>query len=224
MLKLILGCADGDDTDPLSCFVEFGFDAQKLASISDVLPALCMVLFEPFLQDDPYSTKYWDLNTRTEALLGELRWWFRSAGPPSQFLLMRAFSGLVSHLRALRIILPWRTVLLRTLGDDVIAQARNFRPAPLPEGIVRAATLFDSLAKFLKILVTEDGRQVARVSMPASQVADLETLVPEDVLEKLREAGIDVKEIARKACDSGIVPQELFSLTAGARQYRVWLE
>ena len=60
--------------------------------------------------------------------------------------------------------------------------------------------------------------------MPASQVADLETLVPEDVLEKLREAGIDVKEIARKACDSGIVPQELFSLTAGARQYRVWLE
>lgn len=222
LLKMILGCAERDETEPLACFVELSFDAKKLAPIADVLPALCKILFEPFLQAEPYSTKYWQLSARTSALLGEFRWWFRSAGPARLFLLMRAFSGLVTHLETLKIILPWRRVLYDALSEGLIEEARRFEPKSVAE--VTDAVSFKAIAKYLKVSVTENGSQLVQVSMPASQVPELEDLIPEDVVAKIRESSIDLETIIREACDSGILPGELFALESDSRCYRVWLE
>lgn len=224
LLKVILGCHDDNDTDPLACFVEMGFDAEKLLPISETLPALCKILFEPLLQDEPFSPKYWDLGARIEGLQGELRWWFRSAGPADLFLIMRAFSGLVVQLSTLQVILPWRKVLLETVGQAHIAEAEAFEPHPVAESLVREARNFSSIAKFLRVSVMEGSRQIVRVTMPSTQVSRLEELIPEDVLERIRESNIDLNALSRKACEGGILPQELFALNVGARDYRVWLE
>ena len=75
---LILGTVSQRDVDPLACFIAMGFDGEKLASIANQLPALCTVLFEPFIKTDRvYTVKYWDLGKRLDDILGELKWWFR---------------------------------------------------------------------------------------------------------------------------------------------------
>ena len=224
LLKLILGSIGDDDTDPLACFGEMGFDVEKLAPIADILPALCKILFEPFQESGPFSPKYWHVSDRSTALLGDLRWWFRSAGPPELFLLMRGFAGLLQHLDILKIIISWRQVLFDSVGPETIARARAFEPAPPSEADGRRVRSFDTIAKFLNVRVTENGAQVVRVTMPATQIVYLEDLIPEDVLEKVAESGIDVREIREQACAAGVAPRELFNVQNGSRDYRVWLE
>ena len=224
LLKLIVGSRHRDETDPLRCLAAIGFDPQKLRSIADALPALCQILFEPFCRDEPYSTQYWNLNQRTGALLGELRWWFRSAGPANLILIMRALNGLISQLATLKVILPWWEILVDTLGDRMIEEIRLYTPPPLPVQVDRGVQTFQSVAQFLKISVTESSRQVVAVTLPASQVPFLQDQIPDSVLQKIRHAQIDLDMIVRRTCEQGIVPGELFTLDTGARQYRVWLE
>lgn len=92
LLKLIVACVERDETDPLHCFCAMGFDGE-LCPLHRILPALCDILLEPFAEDRPFSTREWHLGSRCDALLGELKWWFRAAGPPQLLFLMRAFQG-----------------------------------------------------------------------------------------------------------------------------------
>lgn len=224
LLKLILGCIEKDDTDPLACFVAMGFDCDKLLSISDMVPAMSGILFEPFLTKNPYSTKYWSLGARLGDLLGDLKWWFRSAGPAELFLLMRAFHGLVEQLTTLQVILPWQLVLRESVGPEMLARARAYAPPGIPRDKLRKADTFSSLANHLHVRVTENGNQVVKVTMPASQVVTLEEQIPEDVLERIVESGINLDKIIREICESGVIPQEVFHLHLRQREYRVWLE
>jgi len=224
LLKMILGCMEKDDTNLLSCFSEVGFDVEKLDSIADTLPALCRVIFEPFLNDGPFSTKMWNLNMRTEQLLGESKWWFRSAGPASLFLLMRAFSGLVSHLETLKITVSWKDALREVVTPNLAEEARSYVPSRVSLSSLRVIPNFESIATHLKVLVTEGKKQIVHVTMPAGQVSVLPEIVPEDVAEKIETSGIDLKSLSEETCRNGIVPGELFSLDVSDRQYRVWLE
>ena len=226
-LKLVVGCIDGDDTDPLACFAGMGFDHEKLKPIAPVLPALCGALFEPFTEAGPFSLKYWALGERTDALLGELKWWFRSAGPANLLLLMRAFQGLVMQLNTLQVVVSWRDIFHEAVGPALLKKARAYQPRALPGGEEAgggAVRRFSALARYLKVRVTEKGRQVVAVTMPAEQASQLKSIVPEDVALKIGDLGVDIDAIARRACDSGLVPQALFALDVGERHYRVWLE
>jgi hypothetical protein len=220
LLQMILGCQRRQAIVPYDGFVAMGFDAAKLAPIASRLPALCMILFEPFLQSGLYGTQNWALGPRVDALLGELKWWFRAAGPPSLLLLMRAFHGLVSQLETLGVALDWRCAL-----DDALPTALHLEAEAIqPTRHSLASHHFDALAQYLKVLVTDRGDQVVFVTMPANQVIDLETIVPEEVAGKIQSAGINLAAIRQRAVESGIVPQELFRFDSGARTYRVWLE
>ena len=227
-LRLVIGCIEGDETDPLACFVGMGFEYEKLKSIAPVLPAVCGVYFEPFVEDGPFILKYWGLGKRTDALLGELKWWFRSAGPPSLLLLMRAFQGLVMQLETLQVAVCWRDLFYKTVGPELLEKARAYPVPALPASAAskldRPVDDFTGLAKFLKVLVTENGRQVVAVTMPGEQVSHIEDIIPKDVALKVAESGIDLRAIGRGACDNGLQPQPLFELDTGKRKYRVWLE
>ncbi len=224
LLKLIVGCHDRDETDPLRCLAAMGFDTTKLLSISHALPAMCQLLLEPFCQDDSFSTQYWRIGKRSDALLGELRWWFRSAGPAELILLMRAFHGLVNQLEKLKVVLPWWQVLVDTLGQSALDQAKAFTPPPIPAGLVQSHRTFKGVARFIKIRVVEGSRQIVALTMPSSQVPFLQDQIPDNVLKKIDDSGIDLQGIIRRTCEGGIVPGELFALKSGNRHYRVWLE
>jgi len=221
LLKLILGAIEDSDTDPLQCFQAMGFDAEKLRPIESVLPALAKVLFEPFLVQTPFGLEDWGLKKRVDNLLGELKWWFRSAGPANLILLMRAFHGLMMQLEALSIRLPWQAVFYRVVDAELCAEARALQLPPVAGG---GAGTFRALARYLKVRVMEQSRQVVAVTFPASQAAVLDEIIPDETLKKIVAAGIDILEIKKSACASGLVPQELFQFEQDGRSYRVWLE
>lgn len=224
LLKLILACRGRADADPLRCFAALGFDPLKLRHISQALPFLCKILFEPFLVNHPLRIDQWNVGARVETLLGESRWWFRSAGPANLFLLLRAFQGLVAQLETLGIALPWWPELERTLGQDRLARARSCQPPLLPAAVAADAKSIGATARALCVRVVVDGRERVGVKMPAEAALDLEEIIPDDVLDQIREAGIDLEAIAARIRASGVAPQELFELHVGEKRYRVWLE
>lgn len=224
LLKLILGAIDEDGTEPMRCFQAMGFDARKLDSIQAVLPALAKVLLEPFTLRTPFVLRHWNLGKRVDNLLGELKWWFRSAGPANLLLLLRAFQGLIMQLEALQVSLPWQAILFRVVDPALRKEARQLALPPLPASTAGEIRDFSSLARYLKVRVLEDGRQVVSVTFPASQTAILEEIVPEKTREKIAAAGLDLDAIKQRACASGLGPQALFEFEEANRSYRVWLE
>ena len=225
LLKLIVGCRERNPTKPLDCFAALGFDSKKLGYISGSLPALCQSLFRPFLINHAFNPEQWQLGREFNDLLGDYRWWFRSAGPSDLFLLMRAFQGLIQQLHQLDIKLSWWTLLQQAVGPELIQQAIAYK-LPAIEHEPAAMTLsFDQQATLLCVRVSEGGEQRVSVKMPAEAVLDLERLIPEDVLARIIESGtIDLKQMSDSIRANGIIPQQLFVFEDVEKTYRVWLE
>lgn len=222
LLKLILGAIEKDDTEPVGCFHAMGFDPAKLRAIEPILPALSTILLEPFLIQVPFQTRTWELGNRVELLLGELKWWFRSAGPADLLLLLRAFRGLLTQLEVLDVALPWQSILFRVVNAALREEARAFT---VPKLIEDAGSIgFSALANYLRVRVCEKGHQVVAVTLPASQTLYLNGLIPEETLERIRAAGIDIAAIQATAVANGLKPQDLFQFDDGERHYHVWLD
>lgn len=227
LLKLIVSTREVIPVDALAGFAAMGFDAAKLVAIADRLPALCQVLFEPFLLDRPFDSRSWDLRKRTDALLGDLKWWFRSAGPPELLLLLRAFQGLAVQLEALDVRLPWWPVLQRSVGDGVLQEARSvvFPSSVDAERRTQGeGSDLSGLARFLRVRVEDAGREVVSVTLPAAEVAHLREQIPHDVCDRIDAKGVDLDARVAQILAHGIVPQEVFELADGARRFRVWLD
>ena len=201
-----------------------GFSAAKLQSIQALLPALTQVLVEPFTTPAPFPLQQWQVGERVDALLGELKWWFRSAGPPNLLLLIRAFHGLAMQLEQLKCDLPWQTIFFQIVDAPLRERARNTSLPPLPESLRNDVLNFQAVARYLKVSVREGHQRIAEVTLPALQITALEEFIPTETLERLRAENIDIEAIKARACASGIVPQLLFEHQDGTKNYRIWLE
>ena len=225
LLKLIVGCRQRNAVKPLDCFAALGFDSKKLAPISGSLPALCQILFQPFLLNHAFNPGQWCLGRAFSDLLGDYRWWFRSAGPPDLFLLMRAFQGLIQQLQQLDINLPWWPLLQQAVGAELIERAIAYQLPVIEQPSAALSLRFDQQATKLCVCVTEGGEPRVSVNMPAEAALDLEHLIPEDVLARIADSGkIDIKQLGDALRANGITPQQLFIFEDGRKTYKVWLE
>lgn len=226
LLKLIVGCRERNPTKPLDCFAALGFDGKKLGIISGSLPALCQILFKPFLLNHAFNAEQWQLAQGVKDLLGDYRWWFRSAGPSDLFLLMRAFQGLIQQLQQLDVNLYWWPLLQQAVGRELLERADAYElPAVELEESGLKVLSFDQQATLLCVRVTEGREQRVLVKMPAEAVLDLEHLIPEDVLMRIISSGtIDLTQLGDSIRANGIIPQQLFVFEDRQKTYRVWLE
>jgi predicted unusual protein kinase regulating ubiquinone biosynthesis (AarF/ABC1/UbiB family) len=224
LLKLVLKTRDGDATDIPALLAAVGFAPEKLLPIASDLPPLCQILLTPILADRGLAIDEWRLGERTEELLGELRWWFRSSSPPDVLLLIRAFQGLLTQLKALDIVLPWWPLLWRTVGEELLAEAQAFEPPPLPQELVALLEGPPPIARLLKVRAIEKDEEVLALSLPALEVLNLGTLVPAEPRQKLLAAGIRLEDIVERVKANGMRAQEVLSFDDGERLYRVWLE
>jgi len=232
LLELILACRDGGDIPAYDCLLDLGFDGEKLSHIQDALPEACKIILRPFISDFPFDARTWDINAGFIALLGDLKWWFRSAGPPGLLLAIRAFHGVISQLESLGVNLPWWSVLSDVLGDLRIAEASarlaRRRNVVNTQPGVTTHTPDDTpvaLAGKLCIRVTEGSSQIVALAMPGAAAYRIVELMPEDVIGDIRKTGaIDLDALSKRIEDTSAAPQMLFELDRGERQYRVWLE
>ncbi len=224
LLKLIQCTRSGIDDNLLAIFVDMGFDCEKLGEIRDDLPALARALFQPFVGDRDFDTASWNLSTELSSILGERRWWFRSAGPPELMLLMRAFQGITQQLEQLDIQLCWWKELCKIIPTETLAHARTYSPRqPTIRPHSRDPDVLPT-AKDLCVRVMKGPKQLVRLKLPARAALDLVSLVPEDVRHALRREGTDLGRIQSRLTSTGLHPQEIFALDDGDKRYRIWLE
>lgn len=205
--------------DLLGFYAGMGFRLELLEPLTDRLPALSQVLYEPFRHSGPFSLAAWDPGARSAEILGELRWNFRFAGPPELLFLLRAYRGLLAYLRALAVPVDWRRVLEEACRDAPAAPAPSFRLAENPFGTPTAGG-----ARTLRVRVSEEGRTKVDLTFRAAMVEHLADLIPDELQPKLEERRIDVPELARTAVERGVVPGALFRLDEEGKEIRVWLE
>ncbi len=219
ILRIISGIQNRDNVDPASCLALLGFDINKLQDLRPVLPALLQILFDPFVLQSPYNTRDWKINERIEGVVGELKWWFRSAAPPELIFLMRIWHGLTQLMNRLNISLSWGFILNQQCGD-LIAEARK---VDLPQ-IAESGSTFKEIAKFLKVNVKKVNGNKVELTMPSRVVEELEEIIDPPVLETIRNQGIDLKDIQNRVMKTGFAPQVLFEVEDNIRYVKVWLE
>ncbi len=225
LLQLIIGCHELNDCQPLNCFSALGFDAYKLSYINASLPALCQILFKPFLENRPFILTNWQVKKDITALLADDRWWFRSAGPADLFLLMRAFQGLVQQLTMLNVNVSWWRILQQSVGNHLMQQARNYSLVDVSVSLNIKSMAFNALANTLHVQVYEAGLEKVSVTLPASAVLELKQLMPEDVLLLLEQSKtIDLDHTLEHIRQTGIKAQKVFDFQQDNKTYCVWLE
>lgn len=218
-LKLIVAAVNKEKIDPLPYLVILGFDETKLKHIHKSLPALVEALFEPFLAPYPYDLSTWELKKQIDLILGEFKWWFRSAGSPHFFMLMKAFIGLVNQLSKLDARLNWNDILFQNVSGLLLRLTSFQIPA-----ISMSGYTFDALAKRLKVSVHEGHTEKANITLPIHALVDLESIMDEEVLKKIRDRNINLSRIITDTSRSGCFPEELFHLVDGNKSVRVWTE
>lgn len=220
LLKLILFARGECSVVPLGAFVALGFDAEKLVHIAESLRQMVPMLFQPFREDRPFDVTGWHLGTDISELLGEYRWWFRSAGPADLLLLLRAFQGLVRQLEVLDVRLPWWPLLVQVVDPGMLEEAAAWEPPSLGD----APLAEPGAARSLRIKVVRAGETKIESAMPAREALELQSLVPDHVRAAMLAQGVTLESIQQQVTELGLVPQTLVNVDEDDTHYEVWLE
>jgi len=222
LLKLLDAYQQNTPIDSFACFVAMGFAADKLQPIAEHLPAVCDILFRPFIQSRPFVLEQWQLAAQLETLLGEKRWWFRAAGPADLLLLLRAFHGLITQLSFLQVSLPWGALLRYIIPAEIVAQARAL---VLPRvDVTFTPSLIKMTARKLCVRVYEKQQLQISFDLPAEAVLQLDSLISPAIQAEINaHTQVDLKSLAAQ-CQSGIYPQTLLNSDNGLKRCQVWLE
>ncbi len=218
LCRIILDTIDEENFDPLAAFSLIGFDKEKLAHIKKTLPILLNVIFEPFKYSFKYDLKKWNLKDKVDLILGEYKWWFRSAGDTVFFQVIKSFFGTVNLLETIDSKVSWKRVFEESI-DSITDKAYDIEYPHLDDEFFS----FKTIAKNLNVIVTENEREKVNLSMPASAIINLEDLIDQDLRDKLEKKGYEIEKIKKDVLNSGAPPQTVFELEEGPKHYIVRL-
>lgn len=218
LLKLIKTTIFENELNPLNYFAAIGFDPEKLKHISKALPLIMKVIFEPFSVNFTYDLKEWHLTKKIEAILGDYKWWFRSAGDTDFFKIIKSFFGTVNLLEILDVKIFWKKIFL-DITRELSEQAMEINPPSITDELHS----FKSIAKNLEIIVIENEREKVHLTMPSTTLLNLEDFIDEDIIEKLEARKMNLKKICQEALLQGSPPQILFELEEGPKKYIISL-
>jgi predicted unusual protein kinase regulating ubiquinone biosynthesis (AarF/ABC1/UbiB family) len=205
-----------------SALISLGFSAKHLEQIATKILPLSRVMLAPFIANGLWVAKDWRLQEAMDDILGQDKWWFRTAGPPWFLYLMRTFQGWHHALMTLdaaidiaKIWWPWDQQfkhIVAFMGPQITIKNPPSKPSVL-----------ELTAQSLRVRVTEGAEEIVDLTLPARSVEDLESLMPDHVIQKCKLDGIDLRSMSDRVIREGGLAQELFSSSVGARHYRVWL-
>lgn len=207
LLKLILASMNKTKIDPLAYLVALGFDQSKLMHIHAALPILLNEIFMPFTNSYATDLSQWKLSENVDKILGEARWWFRSAGPTDFFRVIQSYIGMINLLRKLDINLNWKRLFKHQLESE-IASNNNFSLADISSQKYD----FDAVAKNLNFIVQRDGEEKVNLTLPIAVLIDLEEYMEAEVLLKLKQKNIIIADLIKQSVASGCLPGNLFNL------------
>jgi predicted unusual protein kinase regulating ubiquinone biosynthesis (AarF/ABC1/UbiB family) len=218
LVRLINATQTGDES-PWPLFQKLGFDVELLEPLAGKLPALCRILFEPFCSDRPYDMSDWKLGERVGDVLGDDRWNFRIAGPANMVFLMRAFHGVKYYMEQMGTPVFWKRPF-----DSIASTLRGeWQQIELPP-VQPDVCSFGTLARYLKMRVTENGRTKVELTQRAAGIDYLDSLLDADLKLRIEQQGHCVDDIVAGVRQRGYAAGPVFALEDESKQITVWLE
>jgi len=121
---------------------------------------------------------------------------------------------------------PWVLLMMRSFFSIIRLYQYKKKEIPIQEIILPYLITKETTIKStqIKIEVTEGTKQVIFMSLPMTALENLEGLMPENVVVKIKDEGINIDQIIEKVRSSDFFAQDLFKLSIDERSYRVWIE
>ena len=190
----------------LSFFVALGFDKSKLENITPKLDLIINVLFEPLFTNFANDLNDWDYKKQLDLLLGEDKWWFRSAGGTDFFLFMKSFMGLKNLICKLNTKVFFKGILQNILKE------LNSNNITIPIVSSNEETHFESHSKNIKILIIDKNVEKVKMTLPFMAIFDIDQYLNEPMLETIKNQKMNLQEIIQNALKDGGLPKEVFRL------------
>ena len=223
LIKLFDSTINENDIDPYGPLVDIGFDSKKLAHIHSALPLLMRILLEPFIYDFNFDLTTWQYKEQIEKVLGESKWWFRSAGGVKFFEIMKAFAGIKTMIERLEVSINWHQIYQKVMG----LVSDEWKTYESKHKLDQRYT-FQSYGQKIKIQVKKNEQEKVKLALPSRALLDLEEYLEPEIQSKLTQRGIDLKKIIRDKLSTGMLPGDVFYLnedgTEGHKEFRVWIE
>jgi predicted unusual protein kinase regulating ubiquinone biosynthesis (AarF/ABC1/UbiB family) len=207
-----------DKQNPLAALLALGFDVDLLLPLKSKLPAMMMILLEPFITEQKFQFSKWQRQERIADVLGDDRWNFMVAAPAELFLFMRSLSGLFYYSEKLTgslYVQPLLTKVYSTCREE-LSQATSVFLRDFPEE--------EGLSENMIISVKENGLQKVKLTLPARAIENLSTLIPPDVTETLERQKIDLATLVKVVRQNAYRAQEVFELIDGNKTISVYLK
>lgn len=199
-------------------FKAWNFDLKKLAPISDRLPLLLSRICHPLLVNSPISLKDWHLKKDIDNILGEDKWWFRTAGSPELFMSIRCWIGLFSMLESLQVPVNYHQIWLEIEGEI----EDQLPKVSLPEATLSQAS-FNDLAKKLSVRIYKEEKLSVSLDLPARAILELESFIKEDTLKEMKKSGVFLDKIIAQELQKGLKPGTIIDYRDGSKRYNVCL-
>lgn len=121
---------------------------------------------------------------------------------------------------------PWVLLMMRSLFSLIRLYQSKGLIIPLGKIIKPYIEIKEKnmSATQIKIEVMEDSKQVVYMTLPVTALDNMEFLMPEKVISKIHEVGLNLNEVIQKVKATNFEPQDLFKLNIENRSYRVWID
>ena len=202
--------------NPLPALVKLGFDEHLLLPVKDKLPALFLVLLEPFLSDGAFEFESWDRKQKVTDILGDDRWNFMTSAPAELFLFMRSLYGLFYYSGKL----SGKIYCLPKIKTSLERFSSGLRNIKVSSSFAESSTLSTCLI----ISVKENGTQKVKLTLPLKAIENLSSFIPPDVKMRLEDKKIKLEELVSNVRQKLYKPQNIFSLCEGEKEVSVYLE
>lgn len=218
ILKLIRSYSTNTAVRPFDYLVQIGFDPDKLQHVSNKLPTMCKKIFEPFIENQFWSLKDWEIGVHFDRVLGSDKWWFRTAGPTWFFMVIKSLSGVLEGVKSLNVNLNLHELLAATTENICTDIEVTSLKSKYPDTDI----LSNACANNLIIKVYEGENTKVDLTMPCRSVDVLEDLIPQSAREYISTQNINVKELVAVVQRSGYLPQKILE-TTGDKRFEIYL-
>lgn len=199
-------------------FSAWNFNLDKLAPIASKLPLLLTKIFTPFSYNFAFNLNNWHLKKDFEQILGDDKWWFRTAGEPDLFLSIRCWIGLFDMLKQLNV-----PIFFKGIWQECSYEIGELlSDITLPDSELKNIKL-DDISKNLNVKIIRSGIEKVNVTLPSRALEDLDTFLSARVKDEIKNAGIDLKNIVTQQLQNGLLPGKVLDVTLSEEHYIVTL-
>jgi len=199
-------------------FHAWDFDLKKLSPLKERLPLILETLFAPFQSQTSLDLRTWDLKKRLETIMGDDKWWFRTAGSSELFLSIRCWLGLIGMLEKLEVSLHF---------SQIWQEARHLIAKTLEETSLEKTDFksikFSDMAQSLNVKITENDKTIVEVSLPARAIENLPDFLSPEVMIEIKKHSIDLEQLITQVLKEGLKPKVILDLAISERNYFVTL-